>query len=84
MHLFSGALEEHTAAADEERVPREDRACAAWGRRRVGHVVADRVARVTRRRETPGYTYIYSRELSRVGEREKGERRTSRRALYRR
>lgn len=52
VHLGSGALEEHTAAADEERVSREDRACNRR-RRGVGHVVADRVARVARRRKTP-------------------------------
>ena len=54
VHLRTGALEEYPAAANEERVPREDRTCIG-GRRRVGHVVADRVARVARCGETPEY-----------------------------
>ena len=77
VHLRTGSFEEHTAATDEERIPREDHTCIR--RRRVGHVVANRVARMARRRETPGYIV----NALPVSAREK-IRRTLRRALYQR
>lgn len=52
VHLRTDAFKEHTATTDEERIPREDYTCIR--RRRVGHVVTDRIARMARRRETPG------------------------------
>jgi hypothetical protein len=48
MHLGAGALEEPAAAASKERVTSEDGARVA----RCGDVVADRVLRVTGRRQT--------------------------------
>ncbi len=70
VHVRPGALEEHPAAADEERVPREDCACVARGRRRVGHVIADRVARMARRCETPEHSREFIRR-TKEGEKEK-------------
>jgi hypothetical protein len=69
VHLRTDALKEHTAATDEECVPSEDRTCIR-GRGCVGHIVADRVARMARRREAPRYIAITLSVLAREKENE--------------